>query len=49
MPPLARNLVETSTREPLGEMPEERQEVDGKETRRKKDVELVGGLIGDAN
>jgi len=49
LPKLPRNLVETTTWGPFGNVPEDRQEVDREETRRKKDVELIRGLIGDAN
>jgi hypothetical protein len=49
MPPLASNLVETATWEPFGNVAEDRHEVDSKEARGKKDIELVRGLIGNAN
>ena len=49
MPPLARDLVEATTWEPLGDVTEEGKEVDREETGREEDVELVGCLVGNAN
>ena len=49
MPVPPRNFVETATWELLGKVPEERQSVDGKLARGKKDVELIRCLIGDTN
>jgi hypothetical protein len=41
--------VEATTWEPFGDVTEEGKEVDGEETGREEDVELVGRLVGDAD
>ena len=49
MPPLARDLVETTAWEPFRDEAERREEVDGEETGGEKDVELVRRLVSDAD
>jgi hypothetical protein len=49
VPPLARDLVETTAWEPFRDEAERWEEVDGEETGGEKDVELVRRLVSDAD